>query len=76
MRVAPLVALLFTAAAAQATERTVTFLHIADTHAQLETHAEYMPGEIPELRDGRARASDLPPRVWSQDAALHHNENP
>ena len=30
-------------------ERTVTFLHIADTHAQLETHPEYMPGEKPEL---------------------------
>ena len=27
--------------------RHVTFLHIADSHAQLETHAEYMPGEDP-----------------------------
>jgi 2',3'-cyclic-nucleotide 2'-phosphodiesterase (5'-nucleotidase family) len=25
-------------------ERKVTFLHIADTHAQLETHPEYLPG--------------------------------
>lgn len=29
--------------------RHVTFLHLADTHAQLETHAEYMPGQTPEL---------------------------
>jgi sulfur-oxidizing protein SoxB len=29
--------------------RHVTFLHIADTHAQLETHPEYMPGGSPEL---------------------------
>lgn len=36
-------------APAAARERTITFLHIADTHAQLETHAEYMPGETPEL---------------------------
>ncbi len=27
--------------------RHVTFLHIADSHAQLDTHAEYMPGEDP-----------------------------
>ena len=32
-----------------ATTRHVTFLHIADTHAQLETHPEYMPGDHPEL---------------------------
>lgn len=25
-------------------ERRITFLHIADTHAQLETHPEYIPG--------------------------------
>jgi len=31
-------------------ERRVTLLQIADTHAQLETHAEYMPGESPELQ--------------------------
>ena len=30
--------------------RHVTFLHIADTHAQLETHPEYMPGQTPELQ--------------------------
>ncbi len=30
--------------------RHVTLLHIADTHAQLETHPEYMPGEKPELQ--------------------------
>lgn len=29
--------------------RHVTLLHIADTHAQLLTHPEYMPGETPEL---------------------------
>ena len=28
-------------------ERHVTLLHIADTHAQLETHPDYMPGETP-----------------------------
>ncbi len=39
------------AAAAKApASRHVTFLHIADSHAQLETHAEYMPGETPELQ--------------------------
>ncbi len=30
--------------------RHVTLLHTADTHAQLETHPEYMPGEKPELQ--------------------------
>ena len=30
--------------------REVTLLHIADTHAQLETHTEYVPGASPELR--------------------------
>ena len=30
--------------------RHVTLLHLADTHAQLETHPEYMPGETPELQ--------------------------
>ena len=38
------------AAAHAAAGRHVTFLHIADTHAQLETHPEYMPGEQPELQ--------------------------
>ena len=33
-----------------ATPRHVTFLHIADSHAQLETHPEYMPGQTPELQ--------------------------
>jgi 2',3'-cyclic-nucleotide 2'-phosphodiesterase (5'-nucleotidase family) len=32
------------------TPRHVTFLHIADSHAQLETHPEYMPGQTPELQ--------------------------
>lgn len=32
-----------------AREKTVTLLHIADTHAQLETHPEYMPGEDPSI---------------------------
>ena len=31
-------------------QRHVTFLHIADSHAQLETHPEYMPGQSPELQ--------------------------
>jgi len=30
--------------------RHVRFLHIADTHAQLETHPEYMPRESPQLQ--------------------------
>lgn len=34
----------------QGKERHVTFLQIADSHAQLETHPEYMPGETPELQ--------------------------
>lgn len=29
--------------------RRVVFLHMADTHAQLETHPEYMPGASPDL---------------------------
>ena len=39
------------AAGLQAQElRHVRLLHTADTHAQLETHLEYMPGEKPELQ--------------------------
>ena len=30
--------------------RHVVFLHMADSHAQLETHPEYMPGETPVLQ--------------------------
>jgi sulfur-oxidizing protein SoxB len=30
--------------------RHVVFLHMADSHAQLETHPEYMPGQSPELQ--------------------------
>lgn len=30
--------------------RRVTLLHMADTHAQLETHPDYMPGEQPEIQ--------------------------
>lgn len=29
--------------------RRLTLLHVTDTHAQLETHPEYLPGETPEL---------------------------
>ena len=36
--------------AAEGEQRTVRLLHIADTHAQLETHPEYMPGQTPELQ--------------------------
>ena len=32
------------------TGRRVTLLHMADTHAQLETHPDYMPGEQPEIQ--------------------------
>ena len=35
--------------AAAAPERHVVFLHMADSHAQLETHPEYMPDETPLL---------------------------
>ena len=28
----------------------LTLLHVTDTHAQLETHPEYLPGETPELQ--------------------------
>jgi 2',3'-cyclic-nucleotide 2'-phosphodiesterase (5'-nucleotidase family) len=28
-------------------EKTLTLLHFTDTHAQLETHPDYVPGEIP-----------------------------
>jgi sulfur-oxidizing protein SoxB len=37
------------ATAAAAPARHVVFLHMADSHAQLETHPEYMPGETPLL---------------------------
>jgi 2',3'-cyclic-nucleotide 2'-phosphodiesterase (5'-nucleotidase family) len=30
--------------------RRVTLLHMADTHAQLETHPDYLPGEQPEIQ--------------------------
>ncbi len=30
--------------------RRLTLLHVTDTHAQLETHSEYLPGELPELQ--------------------------
>ena len=36
-----------TMAVIAATPRQMTLLHIADTHAQLETHPEFMPGEDP-----------------------------
>ena len=35
---------------APGTRRRVTLLHMADTHAQLETHPDYMPGEQPEIQ--------------------------
>ncbi len=35
---------------AAGTARRVTLLHMADTHAQLETHPDYMPGEQPEIQ--------------------------
>jgi 2',3'-cyclic-nucleotide 2'-phosphodiesterase (5'-nucleotidase family) len=38
------------AGAAQAGEKSVTVLHIADIHAQLETHLEFMPEATPEIR--------------------------
>jgi hypothetical protein len=34
-----------TAASTPRAEKQVTLLHIADTHAQLEGHPEYLPGE-------------------------------
>ncbi len=37
------------AASTSRDEKHVTFLHIADTHAQLESHPEYMPGEEPAI---------------------------
>lgn len=36
--------------APKASAKTVTLLHIADTHAQLETHPEFIPGSSPEIR--------------------------
>jgi 2',3'-cyclic-nucleotide 2'-phosphodiesterase (5'-nucleotidase family) len=46
-------ALLFSGTAGAAPDKAavkhVTLLHISDTHAQLETHPEYMPGEKPDL---------------------------
>ena len=37
-------------ASAETPPRHVVFLHMADSHAQLETHPEYMPGESPQLQ--------------------------
>ena len=36
--------------APKASAKTLTLLHIADTHAQLETHPEFIPGASPEIR--------------------------
>lgn len=38
------------AAAPKPGEKRVTLLHFTDTHAQLETHAEYLPGLSPEIQ--------------------------
>lgn len=38
------------AAAPKLTEKRVTLLHFTDTHAQLETHAEYLPRLSPEIQ--------------------------
>lgn len=40
----------FAQAAPVAGHKTITLLHIADTHAQLETHPEFMPLASPEIR--------------------------
>ncbi len=50
----------------------LTLLHLTDTHAQLETHWEYMPGQarIIAQRESRSRAIDLPDRALSQDELL------
>jgi S-sulfosulfanyl-L-cysteine sulfohydrolase len=53
--VAPMVCGLDDAAAAPQPEpvpdgKRVTLLHFADTHAQLETHPEYLPGAVPDLQ--------------------------
>ena len=53
--VAPRVCNLDDAAAAQQPEpvpggKRLTLLHFSDTHAQLETHPEYLPGAVPDLQ--------------------------
>lgn len=62
------------------TEKTVTLLHIADTHAQLETHPEYMPGEEPavSMMGGYARLRTALDREraaasWSSRARSAHS---
>ena len=45
----PLLGNITHAANARASRR-ITLLHIADTHAQIETHPDYMPGEQPEIQ--------------------------
>ena len=49
----------------------VTLLHIADTHAQLESHPEYMPGEDPiyPLMGGYARLKTAIDRARTQAGA-------
>jgi 2',3'-cyclic-nucleotide 2'-phosphodiesterase (5'-nucleotidase family) len=53
--IAPRVAGLDAAAAAPRPEqiaggKRLTLLHFADTHAQLETHPEYLPGAVPDIQ--------------------------
>ena len=50
MRSIVLVSTLLAPLVVHAAEKHVTLLHIADTHAQLETHPDYMPGETPGLQ--------------------------
>lgn len=51
--------------------RRITLLHMADTHAQIETHPEYMPGEQPEIQQmgGLARLKTAIERERSKAGA-------
>ncbi len=53
--------------------RRVTLLHMADTHAQLETHPDYLPGEKPEIQPmgGFARLKTAIERERATAAGAH-----
>ncbi len=58
----------FVTTTVMAAEKHVTLLHLADTHAQLESHPEYVPGGKPEIQTmgGYARLKTAIDRVRAE----------